>query len=105
MNDLYKEFCKKVRDRRNELGVSKTAVSKSADIVLKTLLNIEREQVACSLKNALKLAKALEFSLDELLEYVDVSYSKDYQKNELDLKMKELQKEMAKLQEKKKVLQ
>ena len=60
-------FGSAVRERRLELGMSQRALSRAASVAHSTIGNTEADRNTPTLEHAVKIAKALEISLANLL--------------------------------------
>lgn len=65
---LYRYFGKRIRVRRNELGLTQDSLAEQASISRGYLSQIEGGQRQVSLHLALRLSAVLQLSIDELLE-------------------------------------
>src|SRR5512147_1679881 len=66
-SQLYRHFGKKIRERREAVGLTQTELAKEASISRGYLSQIEAGQRQVSLHVALNLAALLQISLDDLL--------------------------------------
>lgn len=84
--DYYESLRKLFKRRRSELKMRQTEVAEKADISNNFYSNIERGQTKPSVDTVIKICKALNLSLDEII------FEKEIPKYELSLKetMREL---------------